>query len=203
MEILVFGLTLSLIYGLIVAGFALILGASRIFDLCFGSYYLLAGYSYFVWYGVVGKVPALFLSIFIAVIVAWLIHRHILFRFRETPIVVMVVSASLAIAISEAVTLFFGSDYKYVPPLLEGSVTIFGASIANQRLLAGFVALLALSLLWLYLNRSAHPTGGDSGASRGKAEEHSSNCGVHWRSVRGVGEYYGCPYLYSDPSYMA
>jgi len=159
MEILVFGLTLSLIYGLIVAGFALILGASRIFDLCFGSYYLLAGYSYFVWYGVVGKVPALFLSIFIAVIVAWLIHRHILFRFRETPIVVMVVSASLAIAISEAVTLFFGSDYKYVPPLLEGSVAIFGASIANQRLLAGFVALLALSLLWLYLNRTKQGLG--------------------------------------------
>jgi branched-chain amino acid transport system permease protein len=159
MEILVFGLTLSLMYGLIAAGFALILGASRIFDLCFGSYYLLAAYSYYVLYGLVGKLPALFLSIVIAAGLAWIIHRVILFRFREVPIVVMVVSAALAIGISEAITLIFGSDYKYVPPLLEGSIDILGASIANQRLLAGIVAIAALTLLWLYLNKTKYGLG--------------------------------------------
>ena len=154
MDIFVFGLTLSLMYGLIAAGFALILGTSRIFDLCFGSYYMLAAYSYFVCYAILGKVPSLFVSIFVGCVFAWLIHRFILYRFRETPIVVMVISTALAIAISECITFFFGSEYKYVPPLWEGNVDIFGVSIAHQRLLAGVVSILAMSLLWMYLNKT-------------------------------------------------
>ena len=154
MDILIFGLTLSLMYGLIAVGFALILGTSRIFDLCFGSYYMVGAYSYFVCYDTLGKVPGLFLSIFVACILAWFIHRFILYKFRETPIFVMVISTALAIAISECITLSFGSEYKYVPPLWDGCVDIFGASIGYQRLLAGLVAIFALSLLWVYLNRT-------------------------------------------------
>ncbi len=154
MDILVFAVTLSLMYGLIAAGFALILGTSRIFDLCFGSYYMVGAYAYFVCHGILGKVPALFLSILLACVLAWLIHQFILYKFKDSPIVVMVVSASLAIAIAECLTLFFGSEYKYVPPLWDGCVEIFGATIAYQRLLAGVVALVALALLWLYLNKT-------------------------------------------------
>jgi branched-chain amino acid transport system permease protein len=154
MDILVFGLTLSLMYGLIASGFALILGTSRIFDLCFGSYYMLGAYTYFMCYDTLGKVPGLLLSMFVPCMMAWLIHRFILYKFKETPIVVMVVSTSLAIAISEGITLLFGSDYMYVPPLWEGTVDVFGASIAHQRLLAGIVAICALGSLWFYLNRT-------------------------------------------------
>lgn len=154
MDILVFALTLSLMYGLIAAGFALILGTSRIFDLCFGSYYMLGAYTYFVCYNTLGRVPGLFLSILVPCISAWLIHRFILYKFKETPIVVMVVSTSLAIAISEGITLFFGSDYMYIPPLWDGTVDIFGASIGYQRLLAGVVSVCTLGLLWSYLNKT-------------------------------------------------
>jgi branched-chain amino acid transport system permease protein len=154
MDILIYGFTLSLIYGLIAAGFALILGTSRIFDLCFGIYYMVGAYSYFVWYPILGKLPASLLSILIAGILAWLIHRFILYHFRMNPIVVMVVSCALAIAIAEGIILIFGTDYKYVPPLLEGSIGIFGASVSYQRLLAGIASILALSLLWFYLNRT-------------------------------------------------
>ncbi len=154
MDIFIFALTLSLMYGLIAAGFALILGTSRIFDLCFGSYYMVGAYSYFLCHDTVGKIPGLFLSICIACILAWLIHRFILYKFRETPIVVMVVSTSLAIAISEGIMFFFGSEYMYVPPLWDGSLDVFGASIAHQRLLASVVSISALSLLWFYLNKT-------------------------------------------------
>lgn len=154
MDIFVLGLTLSLMYGLIAAGFALILGTSRIFDMCYGSYYMVGAYAYFVCYNAIGKIPGLFVSILIACILAYLIHRFILFKFRETPIVVMVISASLAIAIAEFFTLLFGSEYKYVPPLWEGSVDVFDATVSYQRLLAGLVAISALSLLWVFLNRT-------------------------------------------------
>ena len=156
MEIIVFGLTLSLMYGLIASGFALILGTSRIFDLCFGAYYLLGSYSYFVLYPVAGEVPALFLSIFFVGLLAWLIHRFLLYSLRTMPIVVMVVSCALAIAIAEGISLWFGTDYKYIPPQFEGSLEVFGASVAYQRLFAGMVAIFALGLLWFYLNRTKH-----------------------------------------------
>lgn len=159
MEILIFGLTLSLMYGLIVAGFALILGTSRIFDLCFGTYYMLGSYTYLVFYRVFGKIPALFVSIFIVGILAWLIHRILLYPLRTRPIVVMVVSCALAIAIAEGITLWFGTDYKYIPSMFEGSIEIFGASVAYQRLFAGMIAIFTLSLLWFYLNRTKRGLG--------------------------------------------
>lgn len=154
MDIFVFGLTLSLMYGLIAVGFALILGTSRIFDLCFGSYYMVSAYTFFVCYAALGKVPAFFISILAAIILAWVIHRLLLYPFRKIPIVLMVISCAVAIAIAEGIILLFGTDYFYIPPLIEGTVDLFGASIANQRFLAGIIALVALSLLWLYLNRT-------------------------------------------------
>lgn len=154
MEILVFGLTLSLMYGLIAAGFALILGTSRIFDLCFGAYYMLGAYSYFVFYPLAGRVGGIFLSVFLVGLLAWIIHRVLLYPLRTMPIVVMVVSCALAIAISEGISLWFGTDYKYIPPQFEGSLELFGASVAYQRLFAGVMAILALVLLWFYLNRT-------------------------------------------------
>jgi branched-chain amino acid transport system permease protein len=154
MDILVFGLTLSLMYGLVAAGFALILGTSRIFDLCFGSYYLISAYCYYVCYRPFGKFLALGISVVVAVIFASAIHRFVLYHFRHTPIVVMVVSTALAIAIAECMTLLFGSDYKYIPALWEGSTELFGASMAYQRILAGAVSLATLGLLWMYLNKT-------------------------------------------------
>ena len=154
MEIVVFGLTLSLMYALIASGFALILGTSRIFDLCYGAYYLVSAYLFSVLAPLLGIFLALILAILIAGSMAWPIHRYLLYPFRETPIVVMVVSCSVAIAIGEVISLIFGTEFKYVPPLWEGSFDLLGANISYQRLLAGGVALLVFTLLWLYLNKT-------------------------------------------------
>ena len=154
MEIFIFGLTLSLMYALIASGFALILGTSRIFDLCFGSYYLVSAYLFAVLSPLLGNLPALFLAILLAGSMAWPIHRYLLYPFRETPIVVMVVSCAVAIAIGEIITLIFGTEFKYVPPLWEGSIELLGATISCQRLLAGGVTLIVFTLLWLYLKKT-------------------------------------------------
>lgn len=159
MDIVVYALTLGLMYGLTATGFSLILGTSRIYDCCFGMYYLLGGYFYYIFYPVLGVLPAGFLSILVVAIMAWLIHKFILYHFRASPNVVMVVSCSLAIGIGEAIILLFGTEFKYIPPLWEGTVTIFEASLPYQRILAGVVSLLALSSLWFYLNRTKQGLG--------------------------------------------
>ncbi|MCF8142859.1 MAG: branched-chain amino acid ABC transporter permease [Deltaproteobacteria bacterium] len=154
MEILMFGLTLSLMYALIASGFALILGTSRIFDLCFGSYYLVSAYLFAVLAPILGSFTALVVTIPLAGGMAWPIHRYLLYPFRETPIVVMVLSCAVAIAVGEIITLIFGTEFKYVAPLWEGSIEIVGATLSCQRLLAGGVALIVFTLLWLYLKKT-------------------------------------------------
>jgi len=154
MDIFVFGLTLSLMYALIAVGFALIMGTSRIFDLSFGAYYLTGAYSFLVLYPVLGKGPALLLSLIISVILAFLIHRFVLYPFRANPLAVLVASCALAMAIAQGIILRFGTEYKYLPPLIEGTTEVFGATIANQRFLAAVVSLVVLALLWFFLNRT-------------------------------------------------
>lgn len=154
MDIVIFAVTLGLMYGLIAAGFALILGTSRVFDLCFGTYYMVGAYAYFFCYNTLGKIFGLFFSILVSCVLAWLIHRFILYRFKNTPILVMVVSSALAIAISECIILYFKTEYKYLPPLWDGAFSFMGTTITYQRILAGMVAICTLCLLWFFLNHT-------------------------------------------------
>jgi len=143
-----------LIYGLTAVGFALIFGTCRIFDLAFGSYYLVGAYSFFGLAPVVGNGAALFLSLLISIAVALLIHRFVLFPLRKFPIRVLVASAGLALAIQQGIILVFGSTFRSIPYLVEGTTRVAGVIIENQRFLAGGVAIVALILLWLFLTKT-------------------------------------------------
>ena len=159
MDIFIFGLTLGLMYALIVAGFALILGTSRIVDMTYGMYYTVSAYSFYYFTPTLGVGISALLSIVITVILALLIHRFILYPLRANFIAVMIASAALAYALQRAIVLLFGTQPKFAPLLIQGATEVFGATIYNQRLLGGGLAILCLGLLWLFLNRTKRGQG--------------------------------------------
>jgi len=156
-----FGLTLSLVYGLIAVGFALIFGCSRIFDLSFGAYYLVGGYTYFGLTHIVGvgRPAAVILALVCSTFLAWLIHRFVLYPLRKNPIAVLISSVAIALVIQQIIIILFETEFRAPSALIGGTTTLFGATLANQRYLAGGVALVCMALLWLFLNKTKQGQG--------------------------------------------
>lgn len=154
MEILINGLLLSLCIALTAVGFVLLFGTSRIFDLNYGGYYLLAGYVGVSLYSKIGIGPAILAAIASAMLLALFTHRFIIWPLRADPHTVLIATAAFIMIIAHAFVLTYGSEFYYFPPLVEGSTNILGAIVVTQRLLAALVAAVFMVLLWLFLTRT-------------------------------------------------
>ena len=56
------------------------------------------------------------------------------------------------LVVEQVLFLTFGSEYRNVPSLASGKLTLLGVDISAQRLLTLGVSVAALSLLWLFIH---------------------------------------------------
>lgn len=154
MEILINGLLLSLCIAFTAIGFVLLFGTSRIFDLNYGGYYLLAGYVGVSLYSKIGIGAAILAAIVSAILLALFTHRFIIWPLRTDRHTVLIATAAFMMIIAHAFVLIYGSEFYYFPPLVEGSINILGAIVVTQRLVAALVAAALIVLLWLFLTKT-------------------------------------------------
>ena len=155
-DIIIGSLINGSIYALLAIGFSLIFGVARIVNIAHTAFYMLA--SYCIFYGThrLGINPIL--SMVVAVIVVTLIglisYKLFINPIREHEGAVLIATIALAMVFQEIMLLIFGGDFRGVPSLIEGYMTILGVKVSYQQLLTFGVALLVLAAVWALLKKT-------------------------------------------------
>jgi branched-chain amino acid transport system permease protein len=89
--------------------------------------------------------------IFLVVLLGILCFKVLFNRVREHMTTVLIMSIAVAMVFQELLLHQFGGTYRSIPPLLRGSIEIFGTRTTQQHLLAVIVTGITLAGLWLWL----------------------------------------------------
>jgi len=141
-EILVSGLVTSSFYALLAIGLTLVYSIAGIENLAHGSYVMVGAYGAFLVTQVLGGAAPpvqIVVSILVGVLAAVATWKIVVQRILENPVSVFIVTLLLAIVSEQAFLILFGSEPKLFPPVADGSISILGAGVSLNLVLA-FVA---------------------------------------------------------------
>jgi len=155
-EILVYGAVISAIYAMLAVGFTLIFGVARILNLAHGSFYALGAY------GVYALTADAHLPLFLAAPVAVLlvalfgvaVERVLVRPLRRSTLAVLMITLAVALMVEQVLLLIFGSEARNVPSMVNATFDVMGADVSGQRLLALSGAIVILSGLWFFMQRT-------------------------------------------------
>jgi len=155
-EILVYGAVISAIYAMLAVGFTLIFGVARILNLAHGSFYALGAY------GVYALTADAHLPLFLAAPVAVLlvalfgvaVERVLVRPLRRSTLAVLMITLAVALMVEQVLLLIFGSEARNVPSMVNATFHVMGADVSGQRLLALSGAIVILSGLWFFMQRT-------------------------------------------------
>ncbi|HJV51959.1 MAG TPA: branched-chain amino acid ABC transporter permease [Noviherbaspirillum sp.] len=156
MEILVHGAVTSAIYAMLAVGFTLVFGVARILNLAHGAFYAMGAYLTYL-FAVVLRLPLLaaaVLAIGITALFGLVVERVLIRPQRSSAMAVMMVTLALSLVVEQGLLVTFGSEVINVPAFVDTKLTVFGADIGGQQMLALVVAVVALAVLWLLVQRT-------------------------------------------------
>jgi len=152
-EIIVSSLILGGLYALLSLGFSLIRGVAKIMNFAHGAFYMLAGYMIFsALY--LGLGVAIVISTTLIIVVSLIAYRLIIGPLREKESESALITFALALLIQEIVKLVWGPDYKSIPYMISGYVSIIGVRVVSQKVLALIAAIICVTVLFLFIKKS-------------------------------------------------
>jgi branched-chain amino acid transport system permease protein len=152
-EIVIGGLILGGLYALLALGFSLINGVARIMNLAHGALYMLTAYVIYSALSL-GLGTAIIISLIAIVLISLVIYKLLIGPLREKEAEAALVTLALALVIQELVKLIWGPDYKSIPYVIQGFVTLLGVRVVTQKLLALIVAIALVTALGLFIKRT-------------------------------------------------
>jgi len=150
------GILFGAVYGLMALGLTLVWGAVRFLNLAHGAIYIVGAYAaYFV-------VSRLNLPILIALpagVLAAAAFSYLMHLVFIRPVIgkpgfdnsTLIATVGLSIAVSAAAILIFNPEYKVVPPVIAGSLSVADVQITKQGLLVIGVSLALFAVVYLFL----------------------------------------------------
>jgi branched-chain amino acid transport system permease protein len=160
-NLLLTGLLRGGLYALMAVGLALVFGVMNICHFAHGEYYVLGAYGAFFGFVTLGLNPVLaillaaFLSFLAGAITDKLLFHPLRKRSKgEWVMNAFLLTAGLSVVLQNVYRLAFGMRYHGITEYWDASVEIFGMTIAADRIVAFFIALLAIACLWLFLQKT-------------------------------------------------
>jgi branched-chain amino acid transport system permease protein len=157
---LINGLIIGIVYSLVAVGLSLIYGVMKIVNFAHGEFYMLGAYFYYYLVVALGIKPVAMLGILpIMAAVGILVERLLLSplqrtdfeRSNEYPIII---TFGLSITLVNLAVLVFSPYTKSPPPFLGGTVPIGPIFVSSDRLLSALVATIAITILYLIINKT-------------------------------------------------
>jgi branched-chain amino acid transport system permease protein len=151
------GLTLGSLLFLVASGFTLIFGLMRIANLTHGVLYMLAGYLALT---VVRAGQSYWLALLVAVAAASLlgvlIERVFLRRLRGKTLAEVLITVGIGFIVADFCLMVWGGDPLTipVPPMISGTVTVFGVSYPKFRLFTLALGTVLAVGLWFLQYRT-------------------------------------------------
>ncbi len=143
-------------YALLAIGFSLIFGVARIVNIAHTAFYMVAAYCIFFGTHRLGVNPvlAMLMALIVVVLLGLICYKLFIEPIREHEAAVLIATIALAMIFQEVMLLIFKGDYRTVPPLVPGYVSVVGIKVAYQQLLTIVAALMILGGVWTFLART-------------------------------------------------
>jgi branched-chain amino acid transport system permease protein len=170
------GLTLGLLFAMIALGFMLIIGVMEVLNLAHGSLFALGAYfavaiidgSWFggpalgAWWHELPLAACYTLAIIAApplvALVGMVIELCLRRTYGKTPLYGLLLTFGAAIVLEELIRLGWGAGEKSLrtPEAITGAILIGGLIFSKYKLFAAGFSLLAITAIWLFLERTPY-----------------------------------------------
>ena len=151
--ILINGLVNSVVLVLIAIGFSLTFGISGIANFAHGAFYLLSGYSAWMFFSILGLPYPLVILISVITVGALgaIMYWIVLLRIRGIVLSEVVATFAIGVAIIEFFKWMGFQTYEFsLPTFIKGSMEISGLFIDYQRIAIVVIGLALLGFLWFF-----------------------------------------------------
>jgi branched-chain amino acid transport system permease protein len=141
---------------LIVLGLGVIASMMGIFNFAHGEFVLLGAYTVYLFEssGLSGWAGILAAPVVLA-LVGLVLERFIIRRFYATPIIAMLGTYAIGLAIRETVRALLGGHYVSIAEPLAGAFTVFGLEFSIWRTVIIVTTIGVIAGTWLFLARSS------------------------------------------------
>lgn len=155
-DIIISSLINGSVYALLAIGFSLIFGVARIVNIAHTAFYMLASYGIFLGTHQLGLNPVLcmLVAIVLVTLIGLVSYKLFIDPIREHEGAVLIATIALAMVFQEVMLIIFSGDFRGVPSLVEGYLTILGVKVSYQQLLTVGVALVVLAGVWVLLMKT-------------------------------------------------
>jgi branched-chain amino acid transport system permease protein len=155
---LFYGLALGSVFVLLASGLSIIYGLMDVVNFAHGTFAMLGAYAVFVAVSltgsfVVGIISAVIIVGLIGAVVEILLLKPL---YGKDPLLPLLLTFGLSVAIPDIIKIFFGLIGKPVPypPALGGARIIGPVILSNYRIFVIVFTLAVLVFLWLFLKKS-------------------------------------------------
>lgn len=150
------GVSIGLSIALVAVGLTLIFGVMHVINFAHGEFYTLGAYFTLGLLGVVGNYwAALFIAGIFVVVISLFVERLTLAPIRNRdPIQSLIVTFGLVLVSEELIREVFGGNIKSLSMPVQGSLVVGPLSYPMRRIVVIVGALVVLSLVWLFLERT-------------------------------------------------
>jgi len=157
LDFLIFGTIQGSVYALLAIGFSLVYGVGGILNQAHGAFYVITMYIFYWFYinfAGFGLLVGMIVGIIVCTIVGGLIYLLLIKPIKDSHVGVVIVTFAFAFFIEQFVKVAVDSIYHDMPPLIPGSIEIFGVIVYNHYILVVIASLSVIILVILFINKS-------------------------------------------------
>jgi len=158
LQAIVSGLLMGLIYALIAAGLSLIFGLMNIVNFAHGEHLMLAMFSSFWLWSLLGLDPIISIPITILIMgICGVLTHYFLIRYILNAKMLIQICATfgLSIFIRAVAQFLWTPDFRTIDkPLLEGRIEMANVFIGQPQLFASLICLFAFAMLYLFVTKT-------------------------------------------------
>jgi branched-subunit amino acid ABC-type transport system permease component len=155
------GLSRAMILFVVCAGLSFVLGVLRVPNIAHGSLYMIGAFAAFTLTKIVGGSFGFWIALigaplFVALI-SLLAERSVFCHlYQREHLMLLLFTFAISLILGDLVKIVWGAEYRSVspPPLLKGSVSLWGASLPRYNLFLLIVGPLVAVALWLFTNKT-------------------------------------------------
>jgi len=162
-QLLVGGIIEGLFYALMGLGFGVILEGMDLYDFAHGAFYMIGGYITYYSINAVTANPIIAVILSMAItflfgcVVDFLTLRPVRKRGREDWVLAgLIILMSLSVLLENLAIIVFGTEYKGVPPYVQGHVTVGDIIIDLQRALSASLSAILILITYIFLKKTKY-----------------------------------------------
>jgi len=169
-QILIFSLLISALYALVAAGFTLIFGVARVFNLAHGAFLMVGAYAAYLANGIFGwniYLATAFAVLFTAAF-AVAIYKGLVRYIISYPVVTLMATLAFSLLLEQLILVipFFGPNPRPLDSFIPGAIALSGTQVPSDRLVGfavSWVCFLAFGLFmqWTKLGKAVEATSQD------------------------------------------